>query len=230
MGAKNMRMLCAFLLFIISATAEATEISAGSGVVIGTQGEILTNAHVVEACAEINVRFPTGNSERGVLLARDEKNDLAAIRAKEKTSPWIRVPQTQSPPSTSIPATSVATFRDGPVRAGDAVVALGYPLSGLLASTANLSVGNVSALAGVGDDSRYLQISAPVQPGNKWPCNWNCDSEAERGARCKIHRRYSAERELRAQGGRGSNVFGQQRHPLSDSAFGTATIASGRGR
>jgi len=146
----NMRMLCAFLLFVISSTAEATEISAGSGLVIGTQGEILTNSHVVEACAEINVRFPTGNSERGVLLARDEKNDLAAIRA----------------PSTSIPATSVATFRDGPVRAGDAVVALGYPLSGLLASTANLSVGNVSALAGLRDDSRYIQISAPVQPGN----------------------------------------------------------------
>src|SRR6516164_2463105 len=38
--------------------------------------------------------------------------------------------------------------------------------SPLLASTANLSVGNVSALAGLGDDSRYLQISAPVQPGN----------------------------------------------------------------
>jgi peptidoglycan-N-acetylglucosamine deacetylase len=118
--------------------------------VIGTQGEILTNAHVVEACSEINVRFPSGNSELAVLVARDERNDLAAIRAS----------------LTNIPATSVATFRDGPVRAGDAVVALGYPLSGLLASTANLSVGNVSALAGLADDSRYLQISAPVQPGN----------------------------------------------------------------
>jgi hypothetical protein len=52
------------------------------------------------------------------------------------------------------------------VRAGDAIVALGYPLAGLLATTANLTVGNVSALAGLGDDSRYLQISAPVQPGN----------------------------------------------------------------
>jgi hypothetical protein len=47
------------------------------------------------------------------------------------------------------------------VRAGDTVVALGYPLAGLLATTANLTVGNVSALAGLGDDSRYLQISAP---------------------------------------------------------------------
>jgi hypothetical protein len=52
------------------------------------------------------------------------------------------------------------------VRAGDAIVAMGYPLAGLLATTANLTVGNVSALAGLGDDSRYLQISAPIQPGN----------------------------------------------------------------
>jgi hypothetical protein len=46
------------------------------------------------------------------------------------------------------------------------IVALGYPLSGVLAADANVSVGNVSALAGVADDTRYLQISAPVQPGN----------------------------------------------------------------
>ena len=43
---------------------------------------------------------------------------------------------------------------------------MGYPLAGLLASAANISTGIVSALAGIGDDSRYLQISAPVQPGN----------------------------------------------------------------
>jgi uncharacterized protein len=65
------------------------------------------------------------------------------------------------------PPTSIAVFREGaPVRPGDTIVALGYPLSGLLSSDANLSVGNVSALAGLHDDTRYLQISAPVQPGN----------------------------------------------------------------
>jgi tetratricopeptide (TPR) repeat protein len=67
----------------------------------------------------------------------------------------------------SDPPPSVAFFREGaPVRAGETIVALGYPLSGLLSSDANVSVGNVSALAGLRDDSRYLQISAPVQPGN----------------------------------------------------------------
>jgi len=131
----------------ISGAAQAADISSGSGVVVGDHGEVLTNAHVVKACAQIIVRSPAGGSATAQLIARDDKNDLAVVRTR--------------------PLSSVATFRDGkPVRAGDAIVALGYPLSGLLATEANLSVGNVSALAGVADDTRYLQISAPVQPGN----------------------------------------------------------------
>ena len=70
-------------------------------------------------------------------------------------------------PCGSNPLPLVAVFREGAsVRAGDPIVALGYPLPGLLSSDVNLSVGNVSALAGLRDDTRYLQISAPVQPGN----------------------------------------------------------------
>jgi hypothetical protein len=83
------------------------------------------------------------------VVARDDKNDLAVLRTVKP------------------PAGAGVAFREGkPIRAGDNVVALGYPLSGLLASSANLSVGIVSALAGLGNDSRYYQISAPVQPGN----------------------------------------------------------------
>jgi S1-C subfamily serine protease len=49
-GGKMKMMLCSFVLVMASATAVAAETSAGSGVVIGTQGEILTNSHVVEDC------------------------------------------------------------------------------------------------------------------------------------------------------------------------------------
>lgn len=130
------------------AVAQNAPIFTGSGVVIGTHGEILTNAHVVERCNSISVQFPSEQAQPAVLVADDQRNDLAVIRSKN-------------------PRVSVAAFREGkPLRAGDAVVALGYPLSGLLASAANVSTGIVSALAGVGDDSRHLQISAPVQPGN----------------------------------------------------------------
>jgi S1-C subfamily serine protease len=46
------------------------------------------------------------------------------------------------------------------------VVVVGFPPWGLLAASPNVTTGTVSALAGPGNDSRLLQISAPVQPGN----------------------------------------------------------------
>jgi S1-C subfamily serine protease len=58
-----------------------------------------------------------------------------------------------------------ASLRTG-VCLGEDIEAFGYPLFGLLATGGNFTVGNVSAIAGLGDDTRYLQISAPVQPGN----------------------------------------------------------------
>jgi S1-C subfamily serine protease len=60
-----------------------------------------------------------------------------------------------------------ATFREGRgVRAGDAATAVGFPLRGVLASSANVTTGTVSALAGLGDDTRYIQVTAPIQAGN----------------------------------------------------------------
>jgi S1-C subfamily serine protease len=45
-------------------------------------------------------------------------------------------------------------------------VVLGFPYAGLLATTAQVTTGAISALAGVRDDTRYFQLTAPVQPGN----------------------------------------------------------------
>jgi S1-C subfamily serine protease len=55
---------------------------------------------------------------------------------------------------------------DNGLRAGDSVVAVGFPFPGLLASEANVTTGTVSALAGIGNDARFLQMTVPVQPGN----------------------------------------------------------------
>lgn len=127
--------------------AHAQSQRTGSGVVISDRGDILTNFHVIKSCSSVTAQIGV-EVEPAVIVATDQGNDLATIRVKS-------------------PRPAVATFREGrPVRAGDPVVAIGYPLAGLLASTTNLSTGIVSALAGIGDDSRYLQISTPVQPGN----------------------------------------------------------------
>jgi S1-C subfamily serine protease len=62
--------------------AEAADTS-GSGVVVGIQGEILTNSHVVENCAIINIRLSSGGSETAAVIARDQRNDLAVVRASK---------------------------------------------------------------------------------------------------------------------------------------------------
>ena len=46
------------------------------------------------------------------------------------------------------------------------MVAIGYPFHGLLTSDFTVTTGIVSSLSGVFNDTRYLQISAAVQPGN----------------------------------------------------------------
>jgi S1-C subfamily serine protease len=85
------------------ALAQRAETSGGSGVVINTKSEILTNAHVDEACQTIKVKLATGILETAALVARDERNDLAVVRLTE---------------TNNLPA-SVASFREGaPLRPG----------------------------------------------------------------------------------------------------------------
>jgi S1-C subfamily serine protease len=125
--------------------APSAKISAGTGFFVSSAGHVLTNAHVVEGCGTVSVEHPGGRTMTSQVLARDVKNDLALLAA------W-------SPPI-------VATFGDR-VRTGDQVAAFGFPLAGLLSSSGNFSLGNVTATSGLGDDPRMLQISAPVQAGN----------------------------------------------------------------
>jgi len=82
------------------------------------------------------------------IVARQDADDLAVLKADGRGE-------------------ATATLRVSPSpRNGEAIVVFGFPLSGLLASSGNVTIGNITALAGLRDDSRQLQISAPVQPGN----------------------------------------------------------------
>ena len=117
----------------------------GTGFFIGEEGVIITNAHVVKGCLEARIGLP-GRRVTSRVIARDGENDLALLRTAAH------------PPA-------VAALRLS-ARQGEAVAAYGYPLPGLLASDGNLTTGNITALSGIGDDSRLLQISTPVQPGN----------------------------------------------------------------
>lgn len=122
------------------------ESSSGTGIFATATGDILTNAHVVSECSTISVTSSDHTSAPGNVIARDQTNDLALVRTK------LNPPQ-------------FAVFKPS-IRLGEGIAVYGYPLSNYLSSSGNFTVGNVTALAGLGDDSRYVQISAPVQPGN----------------------------------------------------------------
>jgi S1-C subfamily serine protease/uncharacterized protein len=121
-------------------------LSSGTGFFIASDGSLVTNAHPVKSCSEIAVLSKPGSFSPATVLATDQTNDLVLLKTNERPD-------------------KVAALRPAP-RLGEPVEAFGYPLADLLASTGNFSLGNISALSGLGDDSRYLQISVPVQPGN----------------------------------------------------------------
>src|SRR5260221_7753884 len=54
---------------------------AGSGVVLSSDGLIVTNAHVVSGGAEVKIRLGSGEEVEGRVLAVDEASDLALVRA-----------------------------------------------------------------------------------------------------------------------------------------------------
>ena len=115
----------------------------GSSFVVSRNGHVLTNRHVVVGCATLRV-----GGKQARVVSEDANNDLALLRLDNTVS-------------------SVASFREGRgARIGDKVAVAGYPLRGLLSDGLSMTFGNISALAGIGNDSRLYQISAPVNPGN----------------------------------------------------------------
>jgi S1-C subfamily serine protease len=120
--------------------------STGTGFYVNSSGDIVTNAHVVDECKNLKV-FDSGKAEFSAKLnARDTLNDLAVIHGGSITQNYFKL-------------------RTGG-RLGEPISAFGFPLSGVLTTGGNFTTGNITALAGLKDDSRHFQISAPVQPGN----------------------------------------------------------------
>lgn len=121
----------------------------GTGFVISANGHIVTNNHVIDGCSDLKGNL-TGEAAMALrVVSSDANNDLALLQA----------------PSTAT-FKEFARIRDRSIRSGDSVVAIGFPYHGLLSSDFTVTTGIVSSLSGMRNDSRFLQISAPVQPGN----------------------------------------------------------------
>lgn len=126
----------------------------GTGVVIDTDGHILTNFHVIDGARQVTVEFKDGSVVPGTVSGSDPGNDLAVVKVNlsaDKLQP--------------------AKLGDSDkTRQGESVFAIGNPFSekfsvtsGIISATGRDSTGNTS----IGRPVRgMLQTDAAVNPGN----------------------------------------------------------------
>lgn len=120
----------------------------GTGFVISAAGHIVTNNHVISDCVgEVHGNLVGESASTLRVVSTDEMNDLALLQAPGNFKDTARI-------------------RSTAVRSGDSIIAIGYPFHGLLTSDFTVTTGIVSSLSGLFNDTRFLQISAPIQPGN----------------------------------------------------------------
>lgn len=123
---------------------------AGSGVIISSDGYIVTNNHVIDGASNITVRLKNGSEYKAELVGTDADSDLAVLKIE--------------PESDLIP---VIFGNSDELSVGQQVVAVGNPL-GELGGT--VTTGIISALDREltidGKKMNLLQMDAAVNPGN----------------------------------------------------------------
>ncbi len=116
----------------------------GSAFVINSQGHVVTNHHVIEKCAP-PISTTLGEAK---IVAEDKSNDIAILKIE------------------NLKSANYAYFRSSNLNMGEEVYALGFPLSGILNNGLNITDGKISSLSGINNNTNYLQMTAPIQPGN----------------------------------------------------------------
>lgn len=131
----------------------------GSGVIIGSDGQVLTNNHVVESSSEIRVSLSDGREFEAEILGTDPNTDLALLRLKE---------------ARDLP---VAKLGDSDrLAVGDWVMAIGNPF-GLEATVTVGVLSGKGRVIGAGPYDDFLQTDASINPGNSGGPLFNISGE-----------------------------------------------------
>ena len=122
--------------------------SLGSGVIVSTDGLVLTNHHVVESADDIEVLLTDGRRAKAKVVGSDPETDLAVLRLELQGLPAIVFGNAET------------------ARVGDIVLAVGNPFG--VGQT--VTMGIVSALGrnqlGINTFENFIQTDAAINPGN----------------------------------------------------------------
>ncbi len=129
---------------------ELVEQGTGSGIIVSTDGYIVTNQHVIDGASEISVVLNTGEEYTAKLVGEDEKSDLAVLKIDAQNLVAAEFGDSES------------------LQVGELAVAIGNPLGQEFAGT--VTVGVISAVnrTMTVDGKKYnlIQTDAAINPGN----------------------------------------------------------------
>ncbi len=124
------------------------ESSLGSGVIISSEGYILTNNHVIEAADEIEVALRDGRTASASVVGTDPDTDLAILK--------IETPQLQS----------ITLGHSKQLRVGDVVLAIGNPFGVGQTVTSGIVSATGRNMLGINTYENFIQTDAAINPGN----------------------------------------------------------------
>ncbi len=140
--------------------SEEEDLGSGSGVIITSDGYIVTNNHVVEGGQNIRVCLQDGSEYEATLIGTDSYSDLAVIKIN----------------ATGLPAATLGTSSSMTV--GDPVFAVGNPLGVLSSSVSQGIISGLDRTINVdGHNMTLMQTDAAVNPGNSGGGLFNANGE-----------------------------------------------------
>lgn len=128
-----------------------TGTQSGSGIILDTNGNIVTNYHVIENGTDIKVKLNTGSEYDATLVGGDEKTDIAVIKIETKEE---------------LHAATIGNSDE--VEVGSLAVAIGNPLASELFGTVTAGIiSGVNRTMTVGQrEMNLIQTDASISPGN----------------------------------------------------------------
>ena len=120
----------------------------GSGVIVSSDGYILTNNHVVDGATDLEVTLPDRRQFKAKVIGTDAKTDIALIKID----------------ATGLPAITIGN--SSKLQIGDAVLAIGNPYG--VGQTVTMGIVSATGRNGLGieDYEDFIQTDASINPGN----------------------------------------------------------------
>jgi Do/DeqQ family serine protease len=123
----------------------------GSGFILNKQGQIITNAHVVDGADKVTVVLKDGRQFEGQVMGRDPITDVAVVKIEADNLPTVKLGDSER------------------LQPGDWAIAIGNPLGLDNTVTTGIisAVGRSSSEVGVPDKRvDFIQTDAAINPGN----------------------------------------------------------------